>query len=162
MTEENFWKRVDKNSEDGCWRWLASTQHQGYGVVAIWNHGKRIKKMAHRLAYEFVKGPIPKGLTIDHLCRVPSCVNPAHLEAVSNRENVLRGVGLTAQNARKTHCKRGHELTPENTYTPSNRPTERWCRICQRAKNTRWRRSRGIPERKSGAALASWRRMNGE
>jgi hypothetical protein len=61
-------------------------------------------------------GPIPEGLTIDHLCRVRHCVNPAHLEAVSERVNILRGNGAGARNARKTHCVKGHAFTPDNLY----------------------------------------------
>lgn len=88
------------------------------------------RRLAHRVAYEQAHGPIPAGLEIDHLCRNPLCVNPDHLEAVTHRENVLRGVGPTALNARKTHCKRGHEFSPENTYRdPAG---GRRCRQCAR------------------------------
>jgi hypothetical protein len=74
----------------------------------MWYDGK--VRLAHRVIYEYLVGPIPDGLSIDHLCRVRHCVNPAHLEPVTHRENVLRGQAPTAVNGRKTRCKRGHEF----------------------------------------------------
>lgn len=90
------------------------------------------KKMvlAHRAAYEEVHGPIPEGLVIDHTCRFGLCVNVAHLEAVTNAENILRGEGICAQNARKTHCVREHELVAENLINRSD--GRRDCRLCDR------------------------------
>ena len=82
---------------------------------------------AYRLAYEITKGPVPKGLEIDHLCRNRACLNPFHLEAVTRRVNVLRGFGACGNNARKTHCKFGHEFT---TIEESGR-TRRRCMVCQ-------------------------------
>jgi hypothetical protein len=87
-------------------------------------------RLAHRAAYESVKGLIPEGLVIDHLCRIPACVNPDHLEAVTVRENILRGVGITAQNVKKTSCPQGHPYDRENTYVRGRRRT---CRTCHRA-----------------------------
>jgi hypothetical protein len=81
-------------------------------------------------------GKIPEGLQIDHLCRVRECANPAHLEAVTCRENLLRGDTVTAHNANKTHCVNGHEYTPENTAI--TRDGCRRCRICHRADSNRW------------------------
>jgi hypothetical protein len=84
---------------------------------------------AHRVLYRLVNGPIPIGAEIDHLCRNRSCVNPDHLEAVSHRENLMRSpIAPAAINARKTHCKYGHEFTQTNTYVSSGR---RRCRLCQ-------------------------------
>jgi hypothetical protein len=98
----------------------------GYGQVMI----ARQRYLVHRLAYEQSIGPIPEGLTIDHLCRTKRCVRPDHLEPVSSRENSLRGNNLCAQRARQTHCKRGHEFSPGNTYiVPST--GSRQCRACK-------------------------------
>lgn len=115
-------------TESGCWEWLSTIQENGYGTYTVRNQTMR----AHRIAYEHFIGPIPDDLQTDHLCRVRKCVNPAHLELVTTRENTLRGVGPTASNAAKTHCKRGHEFTPENTYERPSKPG-RECLTCKRA-----------------------------
>lgn len=110
-----FCQNLDSGLTDAnCWTWRGKYIHNGYGQM--WQ--KRIRKSvyAHRYAYEQFVGPIPDGLQLDHLCRNRGCVNPAHLEPATNRVNVLRGMGPTALNARKTHCKRGHPLVPENLY----------------------------------------------
>ena len=115
--------------QSGCWIWTGATSNRGYGH--IWVAGKT--KGAHRVAYEIVKGPIPAGLTIDHLCRVKACVNPDHLEPTTLRVNLLRGIGPTAVNAAKTHCIRGHPLAEGHIYL-------RWrvCRKCRRIRNRVW------------------------
>lgn len=132
---ERFWTKVDRRGPDECWPWLDSTAPRGYG--RFWD-GHR-QQQAHRAAYELLVGPIPDGLQIDHLCRNRGCVNPAHLEPVTQRENVLRGIGPTANNAGKTHCKRGHEYTPENTGWQQE---TRFCRTCRRLTDKEWRKSR--------------------
>jgi hypothetical protein len=116
-------------TETGCW--IANRVPSSTGYVAMKGGPERL---LHRLMYREVVGPIPEGLVLDHLCRNPSCVNPAHLEPVTQTENVLRGVGPTAVNARKTHCMRGHEFTPENTYIATGR-TWRNCRECGRQRD---------------------------
>lgn len=126
---ERFIEKVDLTGpEDSCWQWTACLV-RGYGQFAV---GQRKRAKAHRFSYEMLVGPVPEGLVLDHLCRNPECVNPAHLEPVSERKNILRGVGPTAVNAARTHCIYGHEFTPENTYIRPNRPTERECRVCKR------------------------------
>lgn len=111
----------------GCWLWLGKlSRENGYGQMGVM--GKT--RYAHRLAWEVAHGPIPPGLTIDHLCRQRSCVNPDHLEVVTIRENVLRGVGRSAVNHRKTHCKYGHEFSPKNTHIDPK--GKRVCRACKR------------------------------
>lgn len=129
-----FWRRVNKT--ESCWLWTGKKQTDGYGQYTPTMDGIRRFWSAHRVAYELMVGPIPNGLQVDHLCRVRLCVNPDHLEAVTQTENVLRGVSFAAVNADKTHCSRGHEFTPENTY---RRPSgNRDCRACLRL---RWRKS---------------------
>ncbi len=127
-----FWAKV-KADGTGCWPWQAGLSTSGYGK--FWLDCKHRAARAHRVAYELVKGPIPRFYTIDHLCRVRRCVNPSHLEAVTNRENVLRGEGHTARNARKTECPQGHEYDEANTYTSSD--GERHCRACGREASRR-------------------------
>ncbi len=90
----------------GCWIWRGAVNRAGYGAFSVDGTTRR----AHRVSYELRVGPIPEGLHLDHLCRVRACVNPAHLEPVTHAENVRRGA-----RAGQTHCKRGHEFTPENT-----------------------------------------------
>ena len=113
--------------EEACWEWTGAKVF-GYGQVSI--AGKAVR--AHRYAYERFVGPIPEGLQLDHLCRNPGCVNPDHLEAVTGRENYLRGVGATAQNAVKTLCLRGHALAGENLIRTK---AGRECRECRRARD---------------------------
>ncbi|MGL4255763.1 MAG: HNH endonuclease signature motif containing protein [Microbacterium sp.] len=135
MTAHDFWERVDKTGP--CWIWLGHIDSKGYGRITTWRNGTIF---AHRLAYELVNGPIPEGLQIDHLCRIPACVNPDHLEPVTGRENTLRGVGPTAENARKTSCKRGHPFDAENTCIRSD--GRRVCIACRRARDKRRDRRR--------------------
>lgn len=116
---------------DGCWLWTGFVARNGYGRV---RHGERIVR-AHRHVYELLVGPIPDGLRLDHLCRVRHCVNPAHLEPVTHRENVLRGSSPIAQKAQQTHCIHGHRLDGGNLYV---HPTDgtRKCRTCQRRRRS--------------------------
>jgi hypothetical protein len=126
---ERFWANVDRRGDDECWPWLGIIDRNGYGK--LWVPSNRNQIGAHRVAYELMVGPIPAGMTIDHVrawgCTRRDCVNaPAHMEPVTPRVNTLRGV-----NVQKTHCKRGHEYTPENTRdAPPN--GQRVCRACAR------------------------------
>lgn len=119
---------VVEDPETNCHLWTGKTDRGGYGVVHF--HGKAYR--AHRFFYTHERGPIPAGLHLDHLCRVRHCVNPAHLEPVTQAENISRGFAPPALNARKNLCVRGHEFTPENTYRWSRRPNDRSCRACNR------------------------------
>lgn len=132
-TIETFWSRVSAGPEDACWPWRGALAANGYGRFAPRVDGRPFRVQAHRLAYELTFGPIPDGLVIDHLCRNRACANPTHMEPVSPRTNVLRGVGVASKNSAKTHCVDGHAFGPENTYvTPNGR---RMCRECQRRRN---------------------------
>ena len=95
----NFWDRVRKDDAEGCWQWLGQTDKDGYGHITFWNGQGVTNKRAHRHAYESLVGPIPKGMTIDHLCHNRTCVNPTHMEPVSNAVNLQRG-----------HALRGHHI----------------------------------------------------
>jgi hypothetical protein len=119
-------------AENGCWIWIGhSDANGGYGLLNI-NNGK--PAWAHRLSYELHVGPIPKGLVIDHLCRQRNCVNWRHLEPVTNAENLRR--------ARLTHCKRGHEKTPENCAGE-----RRQCRACLKLRRKKKRRLNWVARR---------------
>jgi hypothetical protein len=132
--EERFWAKVQKT--ETCWLWTASTR-KGYGQFRL---TPQTRVSAHRFAYELLVGPVPTGLTLDHLrdhCRSKACVKvvaddagPAHLEPVTSRENTLRGDGPAARHARQETCIRDHPLTPENIYRPPSRPHVRQCRRC--------------------------------
>ena len=100
-----FDRRVEPG-ESGCLLWTGGLDRYGYGKISV---GGNYKK-AHRVAWERVNGPIPPDLTIDHLCRVRRCVNPAHMELVTMTENTMRGQSFSAVRARQTHCKNGHPL----------------------------------------------------
>jgi hypothetical protein len=129
--EDSVWLRVEK-SED-CWEWRGAMFRNGYGRFD--RRGPRRICMAHRLVYEYVKGPIPEGLDLDHLCRNRRCVNPDHLEPVTRRVNLMRGETLIRANAKKTHCRNGHAFTPEN-LSPEF-PGRRVCLICRTANKKR-------------------------
>jgi hypothetical protein len=134
--EERFWPKVRK-IPDGCWLWLASINPKGYGQ--FWD-GERWA-LAHRFAYRLLIGPIPGGLPLDHLCRVHGCVNPAHLEPVTDGENNRRGEGWAGR-ARQMNCKRNHPLSGDNLIVrerPGLNP-QRECRECRRMrKRVAWR-----------------------
>lgn len=120
-----FFSKVDSRGGD-CWRWKADRDGNRYGRFKL--DGRKVQ--AHRVAYEMLIGPIPDGLTLDHLCCNPRCVQPLHLEPVTQRENTLRGDGVAAINARKTHCANDHPFDRANTYVRAD--GRRNCRACQR------------------------------
>ena len=131
---DRFWEKVHKTKT--CWLWTAYKNPLGYGQFGV---GYRVV-YAHRFSYEIHKGVIPDGLELDHLCRVPSCVNPEHLEAVTRRENHLRGNHPSIQIYHSGRCGKGHERTPENTYIWSGNPRKRFCRVCKKLFMRKWKK----------------------
>lgn len=127
-----FWDKVEPATDDpaGCWLWTAGLNTKGYGTAHLL--GK--KYLAHRAAYTCLVGDIPPGLQIDHLCRVRNCVNPAHLEPVTNQVNADRGARAT-----QTHCRRGHEMAGDNLrrYTNAAGWTSRFCVACGKIRASR-------------------------
>lgn len=119
---ERFLSFVKKT--DGCWFWMGALKENGYGAFGV-NYKSGY---AHRFSYEQFRGPIPSGLALDHLCRVRNCVNPKHLEAVTDRENILRGDSPAAKASRRPTCINGHEYSEENTYKYGG---ARQCKICR-------------------------------
>lgn len=133
--QERFWAKVDRRGPDDCWEWQANvTAPPPLGYGRFWaGHAGGI--LAYRYAYQLLVGPIPNDLQPDHLCRNRLCVNPAHLELVTLRENILRGEGVGAKNARKQRCIRGHELKLIANGT-------RYCPTCAHTTKMRWQRQK--------------------
>jgi hypothetical protein len=120
-----FWPKVEPEPNSGCWLWTAALRH-GYGEFHV---QPRAKIGAHVWAYADACGPVPSGLELDHLCRVPRCVRPSHLEPVTRQTNQLRGNTFAARHAAAVRCPAGHLYTVENTYTSIRR--QRSCRACK-------------------------------
>jgi len=122
---KRFWSKVEITKS--CWNWIAFKDKDGYGQFG---ESSKIKHRSHRFSYELLESKIPKGLQLDHLCRNRGCVNPAHLQIVTSKENVRRS---PSYNGSKTHCKRGHEFNYTNTYYhQSNTRKYRNCVLCRR------------------------------
>ena len=142
--EDRLQRMIDRDSLPGCWLWTGSINADGYGHVRV----DQRTLGAHRASYELWIGPIPAGFQLDHVCHTVDkhcsggngclhrrCVNPAHLEPVTNHENLLRG---RWPGSRKTHCPYGHEYTTENTYIGPR--GEQDCRTCRRLRMREKRR----------------------
>lgn len=142
---KRFWETAHITRRDECWEWQGARMGVGYGRFYADNGRPHV---AHRVAYQFAYRPVPDGLVVDHLCRNVRCVNPWHLEAVTHGENTRRGTSQSALNAKKTHCKHGHEFTPENTHVDTL--GRRVCRTCANA-NRRRRYAAAVRSGRAGA-----------
>lgn len=131
-----FMSKVNKRGPvwngTNCWQWLGVTNKNGYGHF---NPTSTTTKKAYKWYWEFINGAIQPDKELDHLCKNTSCVNPDHLEPVTHMENLRRGVSFSGVNFRKTHCKNGHEFTPENTYT---KKSHRDCWVCKRDRKKKY------------------------
>jgi len=129
---DRFWSMVAKGPDGSCWLWTASVQVRrgGYGQFKVGGKTRR----THIVAYELIVGAIPNGKVLDHLCRTPRCVNPAHLDPVTHGENTRRGMAPSAIAYRTNRCQRGHAFTEANTIRRPNRPGKRECRTCDNAR----------------------------
>ena len=132
---ERFETKYTPEPNSGCWIWDAAIDRKGYGRFQL--NGRNAK--ASRVSYEMFVGPIPDGLTLDHLCRVRCCVNPLHLEPVTNRENIRRG-NTGQHNAVKTHCPQGHPYSGDNLVVHKN--GWRKCRACKAQQKKRHKQRR--------------------
>lgn len=151
---DRLWRKVKKDGPvperrpdlGACWLWMGFRSLDGYGRI---QPGRRSSSgygaplLVHRVSYELAVGPIPDGLTIDHLCFVTSCVNPTHLEAVTMGENVRRNDGMSARHGRATICKRGHPKTTENTYRSPQGGNS--CAPCRKIRMAAFWAARGTP-----------------
>lgn len=134
---ERFWNKVKKT--ETCWLWIGSENGRGYGEIRF---GKK-KVYAHRWSYENAKGPIPDGYQIDHLCRVPACIRPAHLEAVPPKINVQRGLAAQPKpHLMKEYCSNGHKYS-ENTYRRKD-GKGRNCEECVRVRAREYQRRKRL------------------
>lgn len=146
---ERFWAKVDKCGDSACWNWTAGRTAQGYGGF---HPAKYVTELAHRWSYKAAYGDLQSDLVIDHLCRNRTCVNPAHLEQVTDLENLRRGAGYALLNGMRTTCINGHEYTSDNTYVaPDGGPRCRRCASIRDSKrdSNRARKLRRINERQA-------------
>lgn len=140
-----FWSKIEIPGDDTlCWSWGGFRNRDGYGIF-LRNVGVRgLTTQAHRIAFEYVRGEIPRGLVLDHIeCDNPPCVNPYHLKPATVPENTMRSDrSPCGANSRKTHCKHGHEFTPDNTGTYNRASGGRKCLACRKINNdNRYRRA---------------------
>ena len=153
---DRFWPKVNKDGPlsdfaphlGPCWLWTSTKDKRGYGYIG--EGGRRGRsRSAHQIAYELVVGPIPEGLELDHLCMVPSCVRPDHLEPVTHEENIRRATEAGRNhNTQKTVCPQGHAYEGDNLVI--NSMGRRECRICKRQRGLDWYYRNSDPSRRTG------------
>lgn len=135
---ERFDSRWVPEPMTGCWLWVGTASPRGYATFRV--NGRKIG--VHRFAYERWVGPIRDGLVVDHICNNPTCVNPDHLQAITQRDNVRRGRGTSGINSRKQECIHGHPFDADNTYVDPG--GGRHCRECRRQADKRRYHSREL------------------
>ncbi len=142
--------RIVIDETTGCWNYQRKSSRAGYGCLSTSNFGSIREQYVHRIMYRFLKGDIPDGMHIDHLCRNRICANPMHLEVVTCAVNVLRGEGPCAMNARKTHCSKGHPLDGHNLILKKRAGGKpyRMCRKCIYARNKAYYLAKDVAARK--------------
>jgi hypothetical protein len=161
---DRFWDKVSPEPNTGCWLWMAQLNDSGYGIFRMPRPGRSYNARAHRLAFEALVEPIADELVCDHLCRTRACVNPAHLEPVTHKVNILRGEGPSAANSKVTVCVNGHPFTPENTFLKRRGDrVRRECRQCNRDRAGRlWRAGKTTRQKKArGEAVTPRNRRAG-
>ena len=149
---DRFMDKVSPEPNSGCWLWTAACNSDGYGHFKVSGRGR----MAHVIARELFIGKVKEGLELDHLCRVRCCVNPYHVEPVTHKENVNRGISspdaIVNRQKSKTHCPKGHAYDAENTFIYHRRDNyrQRQCRTCHR-ESEKMRRARAIDFQKGSS-----------
>ena len=155
---KKFWTKVDKKGDNECWEWVAAKNSKGYGQFGI----SGVSKSTHRISYVIHNGDIPDGLFVCHTCNNPPCVNPKHLYAGSNKENMQQASNekrLAPQ--QKTHCKSGHEFTPENTaFYKQKKRGNTLTRVCKTCKKINDKRRVNTPEKQKYSA-EYWKQHKG-
>lgn len=148
LLEPRLWDRIEE-TDTGCWEWIGPRNVLGYGRVYMRAFTGKVGVYAHRLIYELLVANIPDGLAIDHLCRNTSCVNPEHLDPVTDKVNLARGYSPSALASRATHCPQGHPYAGDNLRMWKG---VRLCHICKRSQYTKTIALRGQARKAARAA----------
>lgn len=139
---KNYFIRKTKRNLQGCMLWTGKLRKDGYVNITIGSRKDktRSEKLAHRVAYIEWRGKIEKGLVLDHLCRNRHCINPWHLQQVTQRENIMRGNGLAAKYIKLKTCINGHEKIENNIYR-NKYGIHKGCKICCKERKL-WRKKK--------------------